>query len=316
MKRFHASLYSVLKVGLLGGVLAIGLGAVEARASDDYDLFFHAKNAYDAGDYPEAVNRFSAALQSLSKRELIIDSHKLIAVSYLFLGDRDKAESHFRQLFTLDPDAKLDPVMFSPDIVDFFSETKLKYKEEIDAIKKALLEQERKEKQDQQAQFELRCESLKRNIYFERQLERKSRIVALLPFGAGQFQNGHRIKGWLFLGGEVLLGAAAAVSFLLHEQLRSSAEEPTASVATRDDYANREQIYRITNYISLGAMATVMLTGILDSLYHFRAMTVSWQRIPEDRVPPHLRHKKEKQDLSFVPSVGITSVGIAVAGRF
>jgi hypothetical protein len=43
-------------------------------------------------------------------------------------------------------------------------------------------------------------------------IERHSRWVALVPFGAGQFQNGQDTLGWLFLSTQAALAAGALVS--------------------------------------------------------------------------------------------------------
>ena len=43
--------------------------------------------------------------------------------------------------------------------------------------------------------------------------ERHSFAVNFVPFGAGQFQNGQRRKGWLFLGAEAALGAVSVGAF-------------------------------------------------------------------------------------------------------
>ena len=43
-------------------------------------------------------------------------------------------------------------------------------------------------------------------------IERHSRWFALVPFGAGQFQNGQTAEGWLFLIGEGLLAGGSVVA--------------------------------------------------------------------------------------------------------
>jgi hypothetical protein len=43
--------------------------------------------------------------------------------------------------------------------------------------------------------------------------ERHSFVINFVPFGAGQFQNGQRRKGWLFLGAEAVLGAVSVGAF-------------------------------------------------------------------------------------------------------
>ena len=52
--------------------------------------------------------------------------------------------------------------------------------------------------------------------------ERHSYLLNFVPFGAGQFQNGQRRKGWLFLGVETALAAMRAAVVRQNGHIRCS----------------------------------------------------------------------------------------------
>jgi tetratricopeptide (TPR) repeat protein len=180
-------------VGLFAAVL-LQVPALHAE-NDDYSHFERAKNAFDAGEYKEAVSRFDALLKKQPKNAaLVLECHKFIAVSYLFVGDKVAAEHHLTELLTITPDYDLDPMMFPMEIVDFFQEMKTKNKKQLDALSLARAREEAQRKATEEAQRKAELEKLKRNVYLERTRKKNSRLVAVIPFGAGQFQNGHIVK--------------------------------------------------------------------------------------------------------------------------
>ena len=59
--------------------------------TDEVDQFMYAKNAFDTGDYQVAVQRFNELIQTgINNPALILETHKLMGVSYLFIGDEEK----------------------------------------------------------------------------------------------------------------------------------------------------------------------------------------------------------------------------------
>ena len=57
------------------------------------------------------------------------------------------------------------------------------------------------------------CEKLRAGpTVVEKRFGRNSFAVNLVPFGAGQFQTGHRRKGWTFLTVEALLAAVSVAA--------------------------------------------------------------------------------------------------------
>ena len=112
-----------------------------------------------------------------------------------------------------------------------------------------------------------------------------------MPFGAGQFQNGDKVKGFIFLGGELLLVTASAITFALHENLREDAKIPLYSQKTKRRYESLEKGYKIANHASLISLGVMILMGMADSIYHYSEKRVKWKKIDKREVPVKYKSK-------------------------
>jgi len=301
-----------------GLIALLGLGALLAPppvAADEFDQFALAKNAFEAGEYEVAVARFEELLTADPKNPaLILETHKLLGVSYMFIGNTVEAEANFLKLLTLSPEYELDPLVFPIDVVDFFTEIKQKNDERLAELArvKAAEEEARRRAEEEARRKEL--EKLARTYYLERSREERSLLVAMMPLGAGQFQNGEKVKGALFLGGELLLGATAMTTYFLHEGLRPQSKEPFTSAKDRRAYERLEAGYRITNYASLVALGVVTTIGIVDSLYNYERVTIEWKEVDEDTVPDDVKPTLSKAAL--VPFASDSAIGLCATGYF
>ena len=295
--------------------LYVLLFRLSPAVGDEYDEFALAKNAFDAGEYQEAVRRFDTLLtKGMQNPSLIIESHKFIAISYLFIGNETSAETHFNKLLTRAPDFTLDPLLYPIEVVDFFTKTKQKSKKQLEALAKAKAIEAQKQRALEAARQRAEAEKLRRNIYFEREVRKGSLLVALLPFGAGQFQNRKPVKGTLFLSAELLLGGAAMTFYFLHESLRDEASKPSVDSDRRDTLMQRERIFRIANFASIGALVLIAGIGVADALLQFKAETIVWKRVRESDVPDDMRHKptSTSASLKLIPS----PFGLSLSGCF
>jgi tetratricopeptide (TPR) repeat protein len=301
-------------IALAAAAVALAIPAV--LAADEFDDFTKARNAYEGGEYQAAVERFTALLAAEPRNPVIVnESLKLLGVSYLFVGDPAAAEAALLKLLTLSPDFELDPMLFPIEVIDFFTDVKARNDERLAALARARATEEEARRKAEEKHRLAEIEKLKRNVYLERSTEKRSWLVALLPLGAGQFQNGEPVKGALFLGGEVLLGAAAATTFGLHESLRDRAAEPFESAEDRESYERLEQGLRIANQVSLGALAAVAVAGIIDSAVRFERERVTWQPVEEREVPENLRPGGSAR-LRIAPLAGDSAVGLCAVETF
>ncbi|MBN2718539.1 MAG: hypothetical protein JXX14_22030 [Deltaproteobacteria bacterium] len=309
MKKFFFVLSFICASGLLQSLPAV--------AEDTVVSFTNARNAFDAGDYQEAASRFEGILEKgLDNEALLIETHKYLGVSYIFLANQKNAEEQFLKLLNLDPDFSLDPLIFPIDVVDFFTSVKQKHALELAEIAAAEARAEEAQKQAEEKRRLEEIERLRTTVYIGKHVKWHSRLVALMPFGAGQFQNGHRRKGLFFLSSELLLLSGCITTFALHESLRSGSRTEFYSEEKRRENEQLEYGFRLANLISVGALGLLGLIGIVDSIYHFEPYTVVWKKIDEKDVPKHLRKKKKTPKAALAPWLMGHSAGIGAVGVF
>jgi hypothetical protein len=138
----------------------------------------------------------------------------------------------------------------------------------------------------------------------------RSRWLALVPFGVGQFQNENKPLGYLFLTSEILLAATTLTTLGVETHLVLA-----TSQIDKPDPSNKPRIdnwYSALNYSSY-AWLGVSLVGILEAQLSF---------VPEDRklrkrpLPPELR--PTTSSLRVVPNAAPVQGGavFGVSGRF
>lgn len=266
-----------------------------ARAND-FDEFQQARAAYERGAYGTARELFLELVGDepprLSNQSLILESLKYLAASELFKGDAEEAARQFRRLLSRESDYVLDPLAFPEEVQRVFARVKAELKVEaqtrIDAEAKAEAEAAAR-KRARDAAEEERLQRLLDLAKIERVEVRNSRWIALLPFGAGQFQNGDRGLGVLLAVSQVLLAGASVTTYALHEGLRDERPIPEQ----RSDAQFAERAYRYTNQASIVALVAVAVAGIIDAQIRFHEAHVTERK---RSLPPELLAKPK---LSF-----------------
>ncbi|MFW6067863.1 MAG: hypothetical protein ACOC97_05970 [Myxococcota bacterium] len=270
-----------------------------ARA-DELSEFEEAREAYDRARYEEAVERFEALVGGdeprLRSRPLVLESRKYLAASYLFTGHRNHAEGQLERLLRQDPDYQLDPVAFPRELHELFSsvqeqvekERRREQRERQDRVQEELERQRRLEEQRQ------RITELERVARTEVVREENSRWVAMLPFGVGQFQNGHDRLGLALAISQGILAAGSVATFFLHRAVLASdtgglfqecprGREGAVGLCSRLE--RRERAYRVTNWVSTGLLAGLVAYGILDAQLRFVPHTETTR---ERELPPEV----------------------------
>src|SRR5262249_40607624 len=91
---------------------------------------------------------------------------------------------------------------------------------------------------------------------------RRHFVLTLIPFGVGQFQNGHPRKGWVLAGLEGALLVTATTTFLL---LKSDEQQGHTFSDTSQARTLRE-----VNLATSIAFAAVATYGIIDAIYYYQ----------------------------------------------
>jgi hypothetical protein len=198
-------------------------------SKDPRELLRESIDLYVVGKYGEAVKILRPLVDGRVLKDPADQREALrtYGISLYLDGKRPGAERAFRDLLRLDPRARLDPSFVRPEVVTFFEEVRKRYQLEI------------------------------------REVERRgSRSVApnLLP-PWGQFRNGHRLKGYLLLSGELTFGVTSITTAAL---LWSWKDET-------GQFGDKEDLYRpvsVLNYVTFGVTVALLVYGVVDGLYY------------------------------------------------
>jgi hypothetical protein len=248
--------------------------ASPARANDFVD-FEAARSAYEAQDYAHSATLFEALAggdtPALTNRSLVLESKKYLGASYLFLNKLSAAEQEFERLLRMDPQYMLDPLGFPEEVQRLFARVKTR----LDAEFKVSENERRREEErlrmsenERESQQRARWARLSELAQTETVHQSRSRWLALIPFGIGQFQNGHLSLGAVLAVSEGSLLAICVVSWAVHENLRTATNPKSDE---RDDFNLTERVSRYTNQISVALFGVLAITGVIDAQLRFRS---------------------------------------------
>ena len=238
------------------------------------------KNAYDRGEFARAVEIVHPLLYPeirLLTEGQIVQAHRILGVAYLFEKNQTEAAHEFRSLLQLVPDYHFDPLLDPPEVVDFFNTVRKGYEAELGELegKRKAMEQARQRDKEE-------CDKVRAGpTFIEKRVGRNSFTINFVPFGAGQFQNGHRKKGWAFLVTESVLGAvslgALATNLAVYglrpqRPCRYEGGGSTACPADAIDHTDENRSRWLTRVqVASGAMFFgAVAWGVIDAIYFFR----------------------------------------------
>jgi len=300
-------------VSILLVLFAVSLAAAPARADDASELE-RAKASYDAGRYQEAVERFReilnpAAPNALREPVAIERARAYNAACLIALGRSDEADAEIEKIIRANPVFSPDPVAFPGKVVDRFIEIKSRLKGEIEAAfrARAAVEQAAKAKAERQQREYI--ESLQRLASQETVLVRHSRWIAMVPFGAGQFQNGQAELGYTFLLAESALAVTSIVSGIVHMNLVANYVSETQGTVDFEPFKSKLETARDVNRYSIGALGLVALVGIVHAQLTFVPGVQETRQRALPLPPP---------SPPVTPKVGVGPSGffLGVGGRF
>ena len=241
------------------------------------DAFDRGRTAFGRAEYARAIEILHPLLYPeviLESDGEIVQARRMLGVAYLFENKPDDARREFRKLIELRPDYRFDPLLDPQRVVDFFNGV---VKEEEATI--AAAEKLRREREKRIADERRRAAELLRMPPTVVRYERHSFAVNFVPFGAGQFQNGQRRKGWLFLGAEAVLGAVSVGAFATNLGLYGLAphrkcndaqsmgsECPLGSIDHGQEDTSRALLG--VQVVSGGLFWAVAIWGVIDAIYY------------------------------------------------
>lgn len=237
--------------------------------------------AYVAKNFAEAEPHFRRVLDPQETgRDAGQTSLARMYLGAIAVGERrrDDATKLFEVLLLDDQLYEPDPLTFPTEVINLFIDTRAQLRVRLNAAaaERARLEAERKAREEIERKARdawlLRVQELASE---EKITVRSSRYFAMVPFGAGQFQNGQNALGVTFLAIEttLVLGTALSLPFYMSAQ-SSAADEFALGDPSRlaQAYKDRARSIRTLNLSLVGGFVLTAAIGVFQA---------QWSYVPE-----------------------------------
>jgi len=282
---------------LAGALIAVGPTAPVSSPPAVRDAFERGSTAFVRGEYQRAIEILHPLLYPdvrLESEGDVVQAHRMLGVAYLFESKPDEARREFKKLLELRPEYRFDPLLDPQRVVDFFNGVLQEQQKEINDILS------KKPPPPPPPRITLPPTVLR--------YEQHSFAVNFIPFGAGQFQNGQRRKGWFFFGTETALAAVSvgtfATNFILYgvaphrrctAQQAPGVECPPAAIDHSQEDTSRALLD--VQLVSGGLFFAVAIWGVIDAIRNFQPDVL----LPDDGGPGRLRAPAPPGRLLFSP---------------
>jgi len=247
-------------------VLLVIIGVVrpvEVLAESPETGFKEAENTFRFQDYESAEKILRQLLHPevlVEDQDMVLKAREYLGACYFWLGNEKGMEEEFTALLSQVPTYRLDPFFYPAPLIEQFEELRARL------VELRIIDLGGKKNPDGKKEPECLVE---KETVIERSL-----WVSLIPFGAGQFQNGHTMEGAMFLTGELLALGTNIGSFVAADQLRGSDGLYSASNAR---VARRLQIVQ---YVSLGVLVGLAVWGVVDASLKLKKEERSIEMVP------------------------------------
>jgi tetratricopeptide (TPR) repeat protein len=259
-------------------VIALLLAALLAAPSADLK---RAKDRYEFGAWADAagaVRELLAKHPGLPEAQAL-EAWRILGLSEYQLGDRAAARSAFVSLLSIDPDYALDPFLVPPQIVEFFDRLKAEAEPQLQPLRERKRQLKEQERLAEEARRKLLAEEQARSGPPAKVVIVQEHVYMLnfLPFGVGQFQNGHATKGTIIAVSQVVLGVVNLGAILAHNTIaqdtsrRCTVTSPANCSNPPIPDSDRALLHNIdiVKYVSAGLFWAVYAYGVTDSLVHY-----------------------------------------------
>jgi hypothetical protein len=224
-----------LVVAALAAWAAVAHAAPAATASD---LLRAGNTAALAGDWQRVADVVDPLLEQQLAPADLGEAHRLAGLAAFFLQRTSDAERHLLTYLRIEPDGRLDPALYPPEVVMFFNDITSRHAAELRALRSP-------------------------------RRQRSWWLTLLPPFG--QFQNGDRVKGYV-LGGA--LGSALVANLATYAVLRDWCQhvDGPAGGSLICNTGQRPRAARLRPYNVASGIAVIAIYayGVLDGVRGYR----------------------------------------------
>ena len=255
--------------------------------ADERSDFEKARVAYIKKDYVEADARFRAMLDpktgSVKTPALALEAEFGWGATKWAQDDKAAAHALWEKVIRESNGTyQADVLTYPADVINDFITEKTRLNNAIVEQLQADAERaaaQRKREAEERARLLARVKRLEALASEETVVTQNSRLIALLPFGVGQFQNRKTALGWFFLLTEeaaLLTTVGLFVPYRYNvDQANAVWNDPTPlSLRYRtelyDQYAAVAQNLRTADLITLGALGVLAIVGIVQAEIDFK----------------------------------------------
>lgn len=248
-------------------VLAALLGrATTANAQTLEDDRKRASDAFQYGDFASAIQVLSNMdIEGLPTERERIDAYKILGLSYYYSKKPSpeeaarKAREAFFGLLKQDPDFQLDALFVPPDAIAFFDRIRQEEEPALAPVRK--VHNELKQKEAEQERIRRDTQPGRPRIV---NVAVSSPVVALLPFGFGQFQNGNIPLGIGMAVGQGAGAITSVLSFIMVESLKDG----TTGEYSSSNYQLAKN-FSITQLVGAGVFFGLWIAGVSEAFAHY-----------------------------------------------
>jgi len=271
-------------------VLGLLAWAPHVRADPQQQLDL-ATSRFENGRYDEAADMLGALLataatpdtaEGRARLAVHLKARPIYAACLIALDRSEEADDVIIGQYRADPFYELPPGQFPQPVTDRFIEVSARHRDQIERWRQAVIKSKQQEAAERAAVDRARRErlaTLERMAAEGRFTTTRSRFLAMVPFGLGQFQNDDVGLGVFFAAGQTVTIGAAVTSFFIAEDVRdtecpdvvireSEGTEVTDKVDC-DALRERFNIARAVNWVSFGSAIALIVGGIIEAQVSF-----------------------------------------------
>jgi hypothetical protein len=226
---------------MVAAAIAVWCAVAQAEpAATTSDLLRTGNTAALAGDWRRVADVVDPLLdQQLAPADLG-EAHRLAGLAAFFLQRTSDAEDHFLAYLRIEPDGRLDPALYPPDVIMFFNDITSRHAAELRALRTP-------------------------------RPQRSWWLTLLPPFG--QFQNSDRVKGYV-IGGA--LGSLLVANLTTYAVLRSWCNRTSGpaggSLICNNRGDQRDKAARLRPYNVATGIGVILIYayGVFDGVRGYR----------------------------------------------
>ncbi|MEZ4299887.1 MAG: hypothetical protein R3B70_33370 [Polyangiaceae bacterium] len=314
---------------LVAGAIALTAGTSRADDAQQFELL---KGLFYAGQYEEVVQRLGILYEPsnpacatvegaptvpqtchLADPVLIERCREMEIVALFGLKRQGEADAVIERILRQNPNYNPDPGSLPASVVERVRDIKGRMQKEIedearrkaDEQRKAMLAAHKAAEEERKWIAELSALASKEVV-----IEKRSRLVAFVPFGIGQLQNGDTGLGIMFMATQALAAGTAiglGTAHAFYSTVDLKAKDPAGRPVNRDEVIMLTHTTAVGNQIAFGTWAALALAGIIQANVAFvpEVRTVKPRELPKRPAPAVLPAVTPSQQGLTVGVVGV-----------